>query len=153
MAPLLEDAVAAGAAPTEAANWLVNEVAAWCNEQNVEPAAAPLTAAHLAELVGLVADATLSKQLARQALTGVLAGEGSPKEVAKARGLEQISDTGAIAAAVDAAIEANPAAAQKVRDGNDKAIGALVGAVMKQTRGQANPAVVNELLRERLAAS
>jgi aspartyl-tRNA(Asn)/glutamyl-tRNA(Gln) amidotransferase subunit B len=153
MAPLLEDAVAAGAAPTEAANWLVNEVAAWCNEQNVEPAAAPLTAAHLAELVGLVADATLSKQLARQALTGVLAGEGSPKEVAKARGLEQISDTGAIAAAVDAAIEANPAAVQKVRDGNDKAIGALVGAVMKQTRGQANPAVVNELLRERLAAS
>ena len=144
------EAVAAGAAPGEAANWLVNEVVAWSNEHDETPSEAPVTGAHLAELSGLVADGTLSKKLARQVLTGVLDGEGSPKEIAKTRGLEQISDTDAIATAVDEAIAADPAAAQKVRDGNDKAIGALVGAVMKATRGQANPGLVNQLLRDRL---
>ena len=147
---VLEDAVGAGAPAGEAANWLVNEVVAWANEQGVEPAAAQLTGAQLAELTALVADGTLSKKLARQVLGGVLAGEGSPQEVAKARGLEQISDTTAIAEAVDAAIANDPAAAQKVRDGNDKAIGALVGAVMKATKGQANPGLVNQLLKDRL---
>ncbi|MPZ72325.1 MAG: Asp-tRNA(Asn)/Glu-tRNA(Gln) amidotransferase subunit GatB [Nitriliruptorales bacterium] len=150
---VLEDAVGAGAAAGEAANWLTNEVVAWGNEQDLEPSAAPLTGARLAELLALVSDGTLSKKLARQVLTGVLAGEGSPREVTKARGLEQISDSDAIAAAVDAAIVADPAAAQKVRDGNDKAIGALVGAVMRETRGQANPGLVNQLLRERLLSS
>ena len=151
LADTFETAVEAGAAPGEAANWLVNEVVAWCNEHDTEPAAAPITGAQLGELSGLVADGTLSKKLARQVLTAVLDGEGSPKDIASSRGLSQISDTDAIAAAVDAAIEADPGAAQKVRDGNDKAIGALVGAVMKATRGQANPALVNELLRERLS--
>ena len=148
--PLFEEAVGAGATPGEAANWLVNEVVAWSNEHGIEPTAAPVTGAHLAELSGLVADGTLSKKLARQVLSGVLDGEGSPQEIAAARGLEQISDTDAIATAVDAAIAADPGAAQKVRDGNDKAIGALVGAVMRETKGQANPALVNELLRARL---
>ena len=145
-----EEAVAAGATTVEAANWLVNEVVAWCNEHDTEPTAAPVSGAHLAELSGLVADGTLSKKLARQVLVAVLDGEGSPKDIASAKGLEQISDTDAIAAAVDAAIAADPAAAQKVRDGNDKAIGALVGAVMRETKGQANPGLVNQLLRERL---
>ena len=148
---VLQDAVAAGAPAPEAANWLVNEVVAWANEQGVEPARAPLTGAQLAELTALVADGSLSKKLARAVLGGVLDGEGSPREVAKARGLEQISDTDAIAAAVDEAIANDPGAAQKVRDGNDKAIGALVGAVMRATKGQANPGLVNQLLRERLS--
>ena len=152
LAGVFEDAVAAGAAAVEAANWLVNEVVAWCNEHDVEAASAPITGSHLAELSALVGDGTLSKKLAREVLGGVLDGEGSPREIAAARGLEQISDTDAIAEAVDAAIAADPGAAQKVRDGNDKAIGALVGAVMKATRGQANPAIVNQLLRDRLAS-
>ncbi|HVM20372.1 MAG TPA: Asp-tRNA(Asn)/Glu-tRNA(Gln) amidotransferase subunit GatB [Egibacteraceae bacterium] len=149
---ILDDAADAGAPPAEAANWLTNEVVAWANERDIEPAAAPLTGAQLAELSGLVADGTLSKKLARQVLGGVLDGEGDPRQVAQARGLEQISDTSAIAAAVDDAIAADPGAAQKVRDGNDKAIGALVGAVMRATKGQANPGLVNELLRKRLFA-
>lgn len=148
---LLDEAAAAGAQPVDAANWLSNEVVAWCNEHEVEPAAAPLSGRQLAELTALVADGTLSKKLARQVLDGVLAGEGSPRNVAAARGLEQISDTSTLIAAVDSAIAGNAGAAQRVRDGNDKAIGALVGAVMRATKGQANPTVVNELLRERLS--
>jgi aspartyl-tRNA(Asn)/glutamyl-tRNA(Gln) amidotransferase subunit B len=151
LADRFTDAVAAGAPPVDAANWLSNEVVAWCNERAIEPITVPLDGAALAELTGLVADGTLSKALARKVLEGVLAGEGSPREVADARGLAQISDTDAIAEAVDAAIADQPEAAQKVRDGNDKAIGALVGAVMRSTKGQANPAVVNELLRARLS--
>ncbi|MGH3666311.1 MAG: Asp-tRNA(Asn)/Glu-tRNA(Gln) amidotransferase subunit GatB [Egibacteraceae bacterium] len=150
MAGPMEDAVVVGADAAEAANWLTNEVAGWCHEHDVDPAAAPLSGAHLAELVGMVGDGTLSVRLARQVLEAVLGGEGSPRQVAADRGLEQISDTEALRAAVDAAIADNADAAQRVRDGNDKAIGALVGAVMRATRGQANPAVVNQLLRERL---
>jgi aspartyl-tRNA(Asn)/glutamyl-tRNA(Gln) amidotransferase subunit B len=151
LAGRLEEAVDAGADAGEAANWLVNELAGWANEQGVAPAEAPLSGAHLAELTTLVSDGTLSKKLAREVLLGVLAGEGSPSEVADQRGLVQISDTDELGAIVDAAIADNAAAADKVRAGNDKAIGALVGAVMKATRGQANPQLVNQLLRERLA--
>ena len=79
-------------------------------------------------------------------------GEGSPDEVIAARGLEVVSDTGALTAAVDAAIAADPDAAQKVRDGKVAAAGALVGAVMKLTRGQADAARVRELVLERLGA-
>ena len=149
---LLDEAVAAGAPAPEAANWLTNELAGWANEQGIEPSAAALTGTQLAELVRLVEDGTLSKKLAREVLGDVLSGSGSPKEIVAARGLEQISDTGALTAAVDEAIAANADVAQKIRDGNDKAIGALVGAVMKATRGKANPALVNELLRERLSS-
>jgi aspartyl-tRNA(Asn)/glutamyl-tRNA(Gln) amidotransferase subunit B len=150
LAPLLEDAVTAGAPATEAANWLTNEVTSWCNERGVDPAAAPLSGRTLAELVALVADGTLSTKLARDVLVDVLDGKGTPREVVANRGLEQISDTDALAAIVDDAIGANADAAQRVRDGNEKAIGALVGAVMKATQGKANPALVNQLLRERL---
>jgi aspartyl-tRNA(Asn)/glutamyl-tRNA(Gln) amidotransferase subunit B len=147
---LLEDAVAAGADPSAAGKWLANEVLAWCREGGVDPAAAPLTGGQLSELVRLVDEGTLSTKLAREVLEGVLAGEGGPSDVADARGLRQVSDESELAAMVDAAIAGQPAAAEKVRGGNDKAIGALVGAVMKASRGQANPQRVNELLRERL---
>ncbi len=151
LAPLFERAVAAGAAPVDAANWLNNEVVGWANERGADPTGVPLAPGDLAELTACVADGTLSKKLAREVLDAVLAGEGSPRAVAAERGLVQISDTGALTAAVDAALREHADAAQRVRDGNDKAIGALVGAVMKATRGKANPALVNQLLRERLS--
>ena len=149
---VLDDAVAAGAEPAAAAKWLANEVLSWCREADVDPAGVPLAGDALAELVDLVARGTLSTKLAREVLVGVLEGEGRPGEVAKARGLEQVSDEGELVTLVDEAIAADPAAAEKVRGGNDKAIGALVGAVMKASRGQANPQRVNELLRERLTS-
>ena len=146
----LDQAVAAGAAAPEAANWLVNEVTGWAVERGMEPAAAPIDGAQLAELVALVADGTLSTKLAREVLADVLDGKGSPRAIVAERGLEQISDTGALEAIVDQVIAEQADAAQRVRDGNDKAIGALVGAVMKASQGKANPAMVNELLRARL---
>jgi aspartyl-tRNA(Asn)/glutamyl-tRNA(Gln) amidotransferase subunit B len=150
LAGVLDHAVDAGAPVDDAAKWLTNEVLAWSNEHAVEPSASALTGAHLAELVTMVHDGTLSTKLARQALEGVLAGEGTPSEVARARGLEQVSDTAELERMVDEAIAAQPDAAQRVRDGNHKAIGALVGAVRRASRGQANPALVNDLLRGRL---
>ena len=150
LAGVLEAAVAAGAPGGDAVKWLTNEVLGWSNERDVEPSDLTLTGDDLAELVGMVGDGTLSTKLARRVLDGVLAGEGTPSVVARARGLEQVSDTGELERMVDEAIAAQPDAAQRVRDGNHKAIGALVGAVMKASRGQANPALVNDLLRGRL---
>jgi aspartyl-tRNA(Asn)/glutamyl-tRNA(Gln) amidotransferase subunit B len=147
---LLDDAVRAGAPAAEAANWLGNEVTGWAAARGVAPAEVPLSGAQLAELVGLVADGTLSSKLARQVLEAVLEGEGDPRQVAEARGLAQISDTAALEAIVDRVLAEQADAAQRVRDGNAKAIGALVGAVMKATQGKANPPLVNEILRRRL---
>jgi aspartyl-tRNA(Asn)/glutamyl-tRNA(Gln) amidotransferase subunit B len=109
-----------------------------------------VTPVDVARLSTLVADGKLTDKLARQVLEGVLAGEGSPDEVVAARGLEVVSDDAALGAAVDAAIAADPDAAQKVRDGKVAAVGALVGAVMKATRGQADAARVRELLLKQL---
>ena len=145
-----EAAVSAGAGAAEVANWLTNEVVAWAAGHGVAAVDAPIDGPQLAELISLVDDGTLSTKLARQVLEDVLAGAGSPREVVADRGLAQISDTTELAALADQAIAENAAAADQVRQGNDKAIGALVGAVMRATGGQANPKMVNELLRQRL---
>jgi aspartyl-tRNA(Asn)/glutamyl-tRNA(Gln) amidotransferase subunit B len=104
-------------------------------------------------VVALVADGRLTAGLARQVVDGVLAGEGDPDDVVAARGLAVVSDTGALGVAVDEALAANPAIAEKVRGGKVQAVGALVGAVMKATRGQADAAVVRTMLLERLGAA
>jgi aspartyl-tRNA(Asn)/glutamyl-tRNA(Gln) amidotransferase subunit B len=99
---------------------------------------------------GLVDAGKVTDELARTVFDGVLAGEGSPAEVMAGRGLELVSDTGALTAAVDAAIAANPDVAAKVRDGKVAAAGVLVGAVMKETRGQADAKTVRPLVISRL---
>ncbi len=147
---ILEDAVAQGASAGEAANWLANELIGWSAEHAVAPAATPLNGAKLAELLALIDEGTLSKKLAREVLDDVLADKGSPRAIAADRGLEQISDTGELAAICDEVIAGNAKAVEQYRGGNQKAIGALVGGVMKATQGKANPQLVNELLRERL---
>jgi aspartyl-tRNA(Asn)/glutamyl-tRNA(Gln) amidotransferase subunit B len=146
----LEAAVAAGAPAVDVANWLANEVTGWAGAHDVHPSSVPLSGEALAELVGLVADGTLSTKLARQVLEAVLGGRGSPREIAERDGLAQISDTGQLEAIVDRVIAEQADVAQRVRDGNAKAIGALVGAVMRATQGKANPQLVNDLLHERL---
>jgi len=152
LAGRLDEAVAAGAGPVEAANWLTNDVAAWAAAGDVAAADVPLTGAHLAELVGLVGDGTLSTKLARQVLETTLSTGRAPREVVEAEGLAQISDTAALEAIVADVIAAHPDVAQRVREGNAKAMGALVGPVMRQTSGKANPGVVNSLLRAALQA-
>jgi aspartyl-tRNA(Asn)/glutamyl-tRNA(Gln) amidotransferase subunit B len=109
-----------------------------------------VTPAHVAELDGLVASGRLNDSMARQVLDGVLAGEGSPLAVADARGLQLVKDEGALSAAVDAVIAANPDVAAKVRDGKVQAAGALIGQVMKEMKGQADAAKARELILAKL---
>ncbi|MBA2478642.1 MAG: Asp-tRNA(Asn)/Glu-tRNA(Gln) amidotransferase subunit GatB [Sporichthyaceae bacterium] len=142
--------VAAGAPPADARKWWLGELARAANETGTELSALPVTPAQVARVVELVADGALNDKLARQVLEGVLAGEGEPDEIVAARGLAVVSDEGALGKAVDAAIAGNPDVAGKIRDGKIAAAGALVGAVMKATRGQADAARVRDLLLERL---
>ncbi len=147
----IEATVAAGAAPRDAYKWWMGELARQANERGVEVSTLPITPDDVARLAELVADGTLNDKLARQVLDGVLAGEGAPDAVVAARGLKVVSDDAALGAAVDAAIAADPDAAQKVRDGKVAAAGALVGAVMKTTRGQADAGRVRELILQKLS--
>ena len=147
---LVSDTVAAGASPADARKWWLGELARRANDAGVELAELAVTPAQVAELVGLVAAGTINDQLARQALDGVLAGEGDPAQVVEARGLAVMGESDELVAAVDAAIEGNPDVAEKVRGGKVQAIGALVGAVMKTTRGKADAATVKRMLEERL---
>ncbi|MCI0385219.1 Asp-tRNA(Asn)/Glu-tRNA(Gln) amidotransferase subunit GatB [Streptomyces sp. CNQ085] len=147
---LITATIHAGAPADQARKWWMGELARRANEQGTELSALPITPAQVARVCGLVADGSLNDKLARQVIEGVLAGEGGPDEVVDKRGLKVVSDTGALSAAVDEAIAANEAIAGKIRGGKVAAAGALVGAVMKATRGQADAARVRELILEKL---
>ena len=148
---LIEETIAAGASPAGARKWWMGELARRANETGVELSSIGATPAQVAQLQALVDEGKINDKLARQVLEGVVAGEGDPAEVMSARGLEVVSDTGALQAAVDEAIAANPDIAAKIRDGKVAAAGALVGAVMKTTRGQADAKTVRELILARLS--
>jgi len=147
---LVAETVAAGASPEQARNWWLAELSRRANEAGVELSALPVSPAQVARLCALVESGQLNNKLARQVLDGVLAGEGSPDDVVAARGLAVVTDTSVLAVAVDEAIAANPDIAAKVRDGKLAAAGALLGAVMRATGGQADAASVRELILQRL---
>ena len=147
---LIAETIAAGCAPGAARKWWSGELARRANAAGVELEDVGITPAQVAELQGLIEAGTINDKLARQVIDGVLAGEGTPSAVVEARGLAVVSDDGALAAAVDAAIAANPDVAQRIRDGKVQAAGALIGAVMKAMRGQADAGRVRELILERL---
>jgi aspartyl-tRNA(Asn)/glutamyl-tRNA(Gln) amidotransferase subunit B len=151
---LIEETVAAGASPAAARKWWSGETARRANAagEDVPTHAARLgvTPLHVVELEELVTSGRLNEGMARQAWEGVLDGEGTPTQVADARGLEVVRDTGALEAAVDAVIAANPDVAGKIRDGKVQAVGALIGQVMRETRGQADAGRARELILDRL---
>ncbi|HLV03476.1 MAG TPA: Asp-tRNA(Asn)/Glu-tRNA(Gln) amidotransferase subunit GatB [Actinomycetaceae bacterium] len=149
---LIEATVAAGADPAAARKWWMGQLARTARAEGVELEELAITPAQVAELQSLVDAGRINDKLARQVLEGVLAGEGSPEEVVVARGMEVVSDDGALLAAVDEALAANPDVADKIRGGKVQAAGAIVGAVMKATRGQADAARVRELIMERVGA-
>ena len=120
------------------------------NDSNVEIAELGVTPADVARVQALVDEGTLNDKLARQVFDGLLAGEGTPDEILAARGLAIVSDDGALSAAVDNAIAAHPDVADKIRDGKLAAAGALIGAVMKEMKGQADAGRVRELILEKL---
>ena len=147
---LIEQTVTAGATPAGAKKWWLGELARRSNDSGVALADLAVDAAAVARIEELIAAGSLNDTMARQVIDGVLAGEGHPDEVVTVRGLVLVSDDGALATAVDEAIAANAGVAEKVRGGKVAAVGALVGAVMKATRGQADAGRVRQLLLERL---
>jgi aspartyl-tRNA(Asn)/glutamyl-tRNA(Gln) amidotransferase subunit B len=150
---LIADTIAAGAPASEGRNWWLGYLAQHANSRDIDVSALPVTPAQVARVITLVADGTLSTALARQAIDGVLETGADVDAVIAERGLAVVSDTSALTEAADAAIAANPDVADKVRGGKLPAVGALVGAVMKATRGQADAAAVRAILLERLGVS
>ena len=143
---LIAATVAAGASPASARKWWLTELARRANEAGVELDALGMTPAQVAALQELVAAGTINDTLARQVIDGVLAGEGDPAEVVAARGLAIVSDDGALAEAVARALAANADAVAKIRDGKTQAMGALMGAVMRELKGKADAGRVRELI-------
>jgi len=137
--------------PKLVSNWVTVELFRRLKEDGVGIGQSKLTPQALAELIGLVKSGAINQRAAKEVFGVLWAESGSPAAVVAARGLGQISDTGALERAVAEAVAANPDAAAKIRAGNDKTIKFLIGQVMKATRGKANPALVEELLRRQLA--
>ncbi len=144
----VEATVAAGASPQAARKWWTGELSRIANQQGVSPATL-VTPQQVAHVAALVADGTLNDKLARQVFEGVIAGEGTPEEVIALRSLAIVSDDGPLIEAIDAALAAQPDVLAKIRDGKIQAAGAVIGAVMKAMRGQADAARVRELVLER----
>ncbi len=150
---LVEQTIAAGVDSAAARKWWTGELARTANDRGVELAALGVTPQHIKRLEELVGAGSLSDSLARQVLEGIIAGEGDVDEVVASRGLAVVSDDAALLEAIDAALAEQPDVADKIRGGKVQAAGAIVGAVMKATRGQADAAKVRALLLERLGVS
>lgn len=148
---LIEATVAAGASSQAARKWWMSDLARRANEAGIELDALAVTPQQVAETQAMVDAGELTDKLARQVFDGVLAGEGTPAEVVASRGLKVVSDDGALSAAVDDAIGANPDVADKIRAGKHQAAGALIGQVMKAMRGQADAAKVRDLIMSKLS--
>ena len=134
-----------------AANWIMGEVSAALNKAELDIAHCPVSAVQLAHLLSRIQDDTLSGKLAKQVFEALWAGEGEVDALIEARGLKQMSDTGEIDRLIDEVLAANPKSVEEFRAGKEKAFNALVGQVMKATKGKANPGQVNERLKAKLA--
>jgi aspartyl-tRNA(Asn)/glutamyl-tRNA(Gln) amidotransferase subunit B len=139
------------AQPKLCANWVMGELSGRLNREGLEIADSPIPAQRLAGLLARVADATVSGKIAKDVFDAMWSAPGSADEIIDARGLRQISDTGALEALVAGVLEANPAQVAEYRAGKEKAFNFLVGQAMKASRGKANPAQLSELLKKRLA--
>ncbi len=147
---LVEETVKLGADPTRARGWWLGEIARIANEKAVAASELPINPKDVAEIVALIAQGDLTDKLARQVVEGVINGEGRPAEIIEKRGIKVVSDDSALMAAIEKAIAAQPDVAEKVRGGHIPAAGALIGAIMKETKGQADAAKVRELLLKHL---
>ncbi|MEY2698150.1 MAG: hypothetical protein RL720_106, partial [Actinomycetota bacterium] len=147
----ITETVAAGATPQAARKWWTGEIARLANAAEGDEGI-DISPAQVAELQQLVDEGTLTDRLARQVLEAVAAGEGSPREIVETKGLAVVSDDGALIAAIDEALSAQPDVLEKIKDGKVQAAGAVIGAVMKAMQGKADAARVRELVLERAAA-
>lgn len=149
-ADYFEAAVAAGADPKACVNWLMGEFASQLSTEGIEIAKAPVSAENLAALLKLISKGTISGKIAKKVFATMWKEGGNPEEIVKAQGLVQISDTAELSKLVDEVVGKNPKAVEDFKAGKKKAVGALVGQIMKATKGKANPRVINELLNKKL---
>jgi aspartyl-tRNA(Asn)/glutamyl-tRNA(Gln) amidotransferase subunit B len=149
LAGLFEKSVGSGASARSVGNWLTGEVIAHARRSEIVVEDTSLDADHLVELSSMIDENKLSSSAAKEVLIAAMDGEGSPADVAQARDLLQVSDVGAIEAAVDTVLADNPDAIEKIRSGDMKPIGFLMGQVMHVTGGKADPKVVQSLLRSK----
>ncbi len=147
---LIEDTVKAGATASGAKKWWLGELSREANAKGVSLEELPITPADIAEVEKLIASGKLNDKLAKKTVSGVLAGEGTPDEVVKKHGYEVVQDTGALEAAVDKALADNPDIVEKLKSGNMKPMGAIIGAVMRATKGQADAKAVSGLVMKKL---
>ncbi len=147
---LIEDTVKAGATASGAKKWWLGELSREANAKDVSLEELPITPADVAEVEKLIASGKLNDKLAKKTVSGVLAGEGTPDEVVKKHGYEVVQDTGALEAAVDKALADNPDIVEKLKSGNMKPMGAIIGAVMRATKGQADAKAVSGLVMKKL---
>jgi aspartyl-tRNA(Asn)/glutamyl-tRNA(Gln) amidotransferase subunit B len=150
IADYFEAVALASGDPKAASNWVMTEVLRYLNEQGGSIEQFPLSPEHLAELIRLTADATLSATIAREVFARACQDGRSPRRIVEEEGLAQISDLEKLEKMVEDAIQANPKAVEDFRAGKEKALGAIVGHVMRATKGRANPQLVNDLLRRKL---
>ena len=144
------EAVAEGRDAKVAANWVMGELFGALNRTDTDIATSPVSAAQLGQLVDLIADGTVSNRLAKNVFEIMFETSDDPKKIVEQRGMKQVTDAGAIEAAVDEAIAAGAAQVDQYKGGNEKVLGWFVGQVMKATQGKANPQAVNEMLRKKL---
>ncbi|WP_047218826.1 MULTISPECIES: Asp-tRNA(Asn)/Glu-tRNA(Gln) amidotransferase subunit GatB [Delftia] len=151
MAAYFEDTARACNAPKLASNWIMGEISRRLNTEEIGMEAAKVSSAQLAALIARIGDGTISNNAAKQVFEALWTGEGQDVDaIIEAKGLKQMNDTGALEKIIDEVIAANPANVEQYRAGKDKAFNALVGQVMKASKGKANPAQVNELLKAKL---
>jgi aspartyl-tRNA(Asn)/glutamyl-tRNA(Gln) amidotransferase subunit B len=144
------EAVACKSDPKLAANWILGDLSAALNREGLDIHESRIGSEALAGLLACIADKTISGKIAKDVFEAMWAGQGSAADIIQARGLRQITDSSAIEAVVDTVISAHPSQAAEFRSGKDKLLGFFVGKVMQETRGKANPAEVNRILKERL---
>ncbi|MBP7351818.1 MAG: Asp-tRNA(Asn)/Glu-tRNA(Gln) amidotransferase subunit GatB [Comamonas sp.] len=152
MAAYFEDAAKACGQPKLVSNWVMGEISRRLNTEEIGMDAVKVSSTQLGAMIGRISDGTISNNAAKQVFEALWTGEGSDVDaVIEAKGLKQMNDTGALEAIIDEVIAANPANVEQYRAGKDKAFNALVGQVMKASKGKANPGQVNELLKAKLA--
>ncbi|WP_419882866.1 Asp-tRNA(Asn)/Glu-tRNA(Gln) amidotransferase subunit GatB [Peribacillus sp. B-H-3] len=149
-ADFFEDTVALGTDPKLASNWIMGELSAYLNAEGKELHEAALTSESLAGLIKLIENGTISTKIAKQVFKELVEKGGNAEEIVKEKELVQISDEGALRKIVGEALDSNPQSIEDFKNGKNKAIGFLVGQIMKATKGQANPPLVNKILVEEI---
>ena len=150
MSDFFDATVTAGADAKLASNWLMGEVSAYLNAEQKELHETALTPEGLASMVKLIADGTISSKIAKKVFKELIENGGNAADIVKAKGLVQISDEGTLRTMVNETLDANAQSIEDYKNGKDRAIGFLVGQIMKATKGQANPPLVNKILLEEI---